>query len=107
MERIQPDPEIREFLQRSIGVALLGGGDVGIRGKSMSKINTKMLRDAAYELGLSTYQLAAAAGVPQPFVSNILLGTGPIPSAEKLKAICHVLDLTVADVTVTAEKVAA
>lgn len=67
------------------------------------KLNTKMLRDAAYELGLTTYQLAERSGVPQPSVSAILLGQRS-PAAEKLKAICDVLDLDMANVFTTAEE---
>lgn len=63
-----------------------------------------MLRDAAYELGLSTYQLAAESGVPQPTVSAILLGQRS-PAAEKLKAICDVIGLAVESVFI--EKIAA
>ena len=62
-----------------------------------------MLRDATYELGLTTYQLAREAGLAQPTVSAILLGQRS-PAAEKLKAICTVLDLDMSDVFTTAEE---
>ena len=67
------------------------------------KLNSKMLRDAAYELGLTTHQLARESGVPQPTVSAILLGRRS-PAAEKLKAICTVLDLDMSEVFTTAEE---
>lgn len=62
-----------------------------------------MLRDAAYQLGLSTYQLAAESGIPQPTVSGMLRGANS-PDAAKLKAICDVLDLDINDVFTTAEE---
>lgn len=67
------------------------------------KLNTKMLRDAAFELNLTTYELARQAGLPQPTVSSILRGANS-PAAEKLKAVCDVLDLDIADVFTTAEE---
>jgi len=63
----------------------------------MSNIDSKVLRDAAYELGLSTYQVAAAAGLPQPIVSDVLLGRRR-PSVFALERICDVLDLDVNEV---------
>lgn len=63
------------------------------------KIDVKKLKDAAWRLGLSTYQLAAASGVPQPTVSAILNGDRS-PAPEKLAAICEVLDLNVDDILV-------
>ena len=71
------------------------------------KLDSKLLRRTMYELGLSTYQVAAAAGLPQPTVSTIMLGQRK-PSAERLKAICDVLDLDINDVFISdAEKMAA
>lgn len=67
------------------------------------KLNTKMLRDAANELNLTTYQLAREAGLPQPTVSAILCGRNS-PDATRLKAICDVLDLDINNVFTTAEE---
>lgn len=58
---------------------------------SMS-VDSKALRDAAYELGLSTYQIAARAGLPQPTVSDVLLGRRR-PSTFALERICDVLEI--------------
>lgn len=67
------------------------------------KLNSKMLRDAAYELNLTTYQLARESGIPQPTVSGMLRGANA-PEATKLKAVCDVLDLDINDVFTTAEE---
>lgn len=69
---------------------------------SLKKVDSKKLRDATYELGLSTYQLGAAAGVPQPTVSAILLGRRQ-PSSPNLKAICDALDLDLNEIFTEAE----
>lgn len=58
----------------------------------MINVNSKVLRDAAFELGLSTYQVAAAAGLPQPVVSDVFLGRRR-PSVFALERICDVLEI--------------
>lgn len=61
------------------------------------KLNFKLLHSRMRDLGLSTYQLADRARLPQPTVQTIVSGTRS-PSAERLKAICDVLDLPIDDV---------
>ncbi len=69
-------------------------------------LNTKKLRDAAYELNLTTYEIARQAGVLQSTVSKVLRGESS-PSSERLRAICDVLDLDINDVFIKEEKLAA
>ena len=66
-------------------------------------LNTKMLRDAMYELGLTTYELARQSGVPQLTVLRILFGQNRSTPAT-LRAICGVLDLESEQVIVKSEK---
>lgn len=66
------------------------------------RLNHKLLGKAAYELNLTTYELARQSGVKQPTVSSTLRGHS-VPAADKLKAICDVLDLDMNEVFIDAE----
>lgn len=70
------------------------------------KLDHTMLGRAAYELNLTTYEIGRQAGIPQPTISAILLGKS-VPAADKLKAICDVLDLDMNEVFIDAEVAAA
>lgn len=62
-------------------------------------IDTKRISGQMRELGLSSFQLAVAAGVRQPLVEGIMNGRCTDP--EKLKAICDALDLDLDEITTT------
>lgn len=61
-------------------------------------IDTKRISGQMRELGLSSFQLAVAAGVRQPLVESIMQGRCTDP--EKLKAVCEALDLDVNEIEV-------
>lgn len=66
------------------------------------RLDHDMLGRQAFELNFSTYEVARRSGVPQPTVSAVFLGK-QTPAADKLKAICDVLNLDMNDVFVTVE----
>lgn len=72
----------------------------------INNYDTKILRDAMYELGLSTYQLAAAAGLPQSIVAGILLDERRA-TGYALERLCKALDLEPGDVRKTQDEIKA
>lgn len=62
----------------------------------------EILRAAMERLGLSQSALARQSGVSQAYINQILAGTRPKPSAEKLQMLGHVVGLTVDDLLGTA-----
>lgn len=60
-------------------------------------VNASRLREAAYELGLTTYRLAEMIGVPHSAVSAILLGERRA-TGKTLASLCEALELEMSDV---------
>ncbi len=58
----------------------------------MTMIDRTILRDAMCDLGLSTYQVAAASGIVQPRVRAIMAGEVKA-TMHQVERLCDVLDL--------------
>jgi predicted transcriptional regulator len=63
----------------------------------MTTIDRTILRDAMCDLGLSTYQVATAAGMVQPVVRAIMAGEVR-PTMHQAERLCNVLDLDIDEV---------